>query len=141
MNNANINNYTIVNKINEKINNVTTSTSTSVSIDYNLGSLFYTDYTKASAFTQNYTVNLTNVNTLSQNNQTYVVTIISDVSGLTNFYYANNITIGGASTPINFLNGSSSISISQANTLFQQFSIIYTTGQWRVFSNVSSFYT
>ena len=142
----NVSNYLTVNKINENIStSILNNTASSITLDATAGSLIYANLAVYSVFSQNYKVNFINLNKSSINNQTYITTLITDVIGKTNYYYGNIVTVSNTNTasttnlPVNFLNGSSSISISTSNTIFQQYIIMYLNGVWRVFSNVSSF--
>jgi hypothetical protein len=110
-------------------------------------SIFYLSTTITAAFTSNYRVNLLNINTSSDNNRSFIITIISDVSGNASKYYANSITASSTSaasvtviTPT-YLGGSSAIDITSASTTFQQVNLVYTSGLWRIFTNISSFTT
>ena len=136
-----ISNSTRTNKITEQItNNIVGNTTNTLTIDYNSGGLFFIGNAITTAFTSNFSIAINNINPGLDTFRTFVVTLISDVSGNTNKYYGNTIIIDGNTYVPSFLNGSTSISINTATSTVQQVSVIYTSGVWRVFTNVSPFY-
>lgn len=119
------------NKITEVITAVTSGAT--VTCNYNLGGIFST-----TAHTANFTIAITNVPTTLY--RAVNITLLIDSSA--NKFYGNAITINGTVvTPI-YNGGSTSISVTNANLIIQQITIIYLASvtPFKVISSVNSVY-
>ena len=142
---VNILNFTRTNKITEKIvNNCAVSTG-GVTIDYNLGSIFYVSQANVNVVgfntnTSVFSLNILNVNTGNDTYRTFVVSLIMDIANVVVYssVYCNNVTINSVNYPLNYPNGAAAIAGStNATTVFQQFVIVYTASAitpWRIFT-------
>lgn len=146
--NVNISNITRTNKITETIINNCIVTAASVTVDYRLGSIFYISSSNVNSIgfntnTNNFSLNIQNLNTNNDTYRTFVVSLIMDISNVTVYssVYCNNIRINSTNNKLYYLNGENSVAGStQSTSIFQQFIIIFTdnpTIPWRTFTNIS----
>jgi len=114
---TNLTGLTNILEVSETVASVAVS-SNIATCSYSSGAVFY-----VTGQTANFTLALTNLTPSA--NKTYSVTLLINAS--TNKFYANALTIGGTSTNFIYNGGSASVSVSSANTIIQQFNIVYTS--------------
>jgi hypothetical protein len=103
-------------ELSETVSSVTVSSGIAT-CNYNTGAVFY-----ITGQTANFNLTLSNLSPVA--NKAYSVTLIINAS--TNKFYANALTIGSTSTSFVYNGGSSSVSVSSATYIVQQFNIVYT---------------
>jgi hypothetical protein len=104
-------------ELSETVASVAVSSSVAT-CSYSSGAVFY-----ITGQTANFTLALTNLTPSA--NKTFSVTLLINAS--TNKFYANALTIAGTSTSFIYNGGSASVSVSSANTIIQQFNLVYTS--------------
>jgi hypothetical protein len=104
-------------KLSETISSVTVSSGVAT-CNYNNSAVFY-----ITGQTANFNLTITNLTPSA--NRTYSITLI--INSSTNKFYANALTLGATSTSFVYNGGSSSVSVSSATYIIQQFNLVYTS--------------
>jgi hypothetical protein len=150
---ANISDIIRTNKITENIINNVGSASGIVTIDYNLGSIFYLSSQTITTIitntnTNTFSLKIMNLNKNNETNRIFTVSLIIDIPISTelNPIFCNNIIYNNnniSNTP-QFLNGIDSVAGStDSTTIMQQFVFVYTSSgstPWRIFTNISYYF-
>jgi hypothetical protein len=137
---------TILSSVQEKIStSVIAVSGGATTLVYNTGGEG-TIYQVSGAFSSNYTLNITNLPSMSDTTKTYVVSVINNTAS-TAGYVCSAVTLSTTSTPgsaakLLFSGGNSYVYSSNIQYSTQQFAIIYhSTGGVYVLSTYNAFYT
>jgi hypothetical protein len=138
-----------VNKMTEQIfnfvsgSNSNEATSSTITIDYTNGAIYYIGTTYTNSLSNPFSLSILNLNTATDTFRSFSLTLLMDIGDIRPYadtlYLSSNSTAGTtANTPV-YPDGSVSVN-SEATTIIQSFTIIYSSGLWRIFSSVTNYY-
>ena len=138
-----------VNKMSEQIfnfvsgSNSNVATTSSMTIDYSNGGTFYINSTYTNSLSNPFTLSILNLNTATDTFRSFSVTLLMEIDSnpvyANTLYLSSNSTAGTTTyTPL-YPDGSVSVN-SSATTIIQSFTIVYSSGLWRIFSSVTNYY-
>ena len=113
---TNLNGMTNILRLSDTLSSVAVA-SGSAACNYNNGAVFV-----ITGQTANFTLALSNLTPVA--NKTYSVTLL--ISSASSKFYANALTVNGTAATFIYNGGLSSVSVSSATYIIQQFNIIYT---------------
>ena len=138
-----------LNKVTEQIfnfvsgSNSNVATSSTMTIDYNNGAIFYISSTYTNSLYNPFSLSILNLNTATDTFRSFSLTLLMDIDEkpvyANTVYVSPNSTAGTtANTPV-YPDGSVSTN-AEATTIIQSFTIVYNSGLWRIFSSVTNYY-